>query len=228
MPSLPQTLPSLRPHSHASCLPHLVVMLPLVLCRFSFSSCHRLPFGGASTCPLLVVLLLPVVPLFFSGVLASRPPRLFVVSPLMMPFPPICLYLRLSLHCCLSLRPSCVSCPAGCCIASHHADASHPPAPVASGCAHHMPLVHSSWLPCSLFSQQRLASASASATKELSPSCGVDLDCDTKLHVQCQTGNDEKNLKVFRIQTELIGKVAAMVIAHIEHKPEPLGIGEES
>jgi hypothetical protein len=63
-------------------------------------------------------------------------------------------------------------------------------------------------------------SASASATKELSPSHGVDLDCDTKLHEQRQADNNEKNLVVFRVQMESIGKVAAMVIACIEHKPE--------
>jgi hypothetical protein len=71
-------------------------------------------------------------------------------------------------------------------------------------------------------------SASTSATNELSPSHGADLDCDTKLRIQHQAGNTEKNLVVFRVQTELIGKVAAMVIAHTEHKPEQLCIGEES
>jgi hypothetical protein len=35
MPLLPPTLPSLHPHSHASLLPWLVVMLPLVLHRLA-------------------------------------------------------------------------------------------------------------------------------------------------------------------------------------------------
>ncbi len=48
----------------------------------------------------------------------------------------------------------------------------------------------------------------------------LDLDCDTEFHVQRQAGNNEMNLDVFRVLTELIGKVAAMVIAHIEGKPE--------
>ncbi len=52
--------------------------------------------------------------------------------------------------------------------------------------------------------------------------------CDNKLAValiwkpaksciQSQAGNDEKRLILFRVQTESIGKVAAMVIAHVEH-----------
>ncbi len=65
------------------------------------------------------------------------------------------------------------------------------------------------------------------STNELSPSRGLDLDCETKARIQHQAGNDEKNLIVFRVQTELIGKVAAMVIACIEHKPEGVGVGEE-
>jgi hypothetical protein len=129
MPSLPPTLPSLRPCSHASCLPQLVVVLPLVLCCLSFLSCHRLPSGSASTCPSLVVLPHLVMPIFFTGVLASHQPKLFVMSPLVMPLPLICLHLHLTLHRHLSLRPSCVSCPVGCHVASHHTNASHPPAP---------------------------------------------------------------------------------------------------
>jgi hypothetical protein len=99
---------------------------------------------------------------------------------------------------------------------SHCASASH-----CTAASHCTPLV---------LLVRLVVSASASATKELSPSCGVDLVCDTKLHVQCQAGNDEKNLIYFRVQMELIliGKVAAMVMAHIEYKPEQLCIGEES
>jgi hypothetical protein len=110
MPSLPPTLPRLHSHSHASCQPQLVVVLPLFLCRLSFLSCHCLPFGGASISPYLIVPPPLVVPLFFSGALASHPPWLFRVSPLVMPPSPIYLRLRLSSHCHLSLHPSCVSC----------------------------------------------------------------------------------------------------------------------
>jgi hypothetical protein len=129
MPSWPPTLPSLRPPSDASYLPQLVVVLSLVLRRLSFSSHHRLPSGGTSTCPLLVTLLPLVAPLFFSCALASCLPRLFVVSPLATLPPPVCLHLRLSLHHHLSLCPSHVSCLAGCCIAFHHTDFSLPLAP---------------------------------------------------------------------------------------------------
>jgi hypothetical protein len=40
-----------------------------------------------------------------------------------------------------------------------------------------------------------------------------------QLHVQQQADNDEKNLVMVLLQMELIGKVAAMVIACIECKP---------
>jgi hypothetical protein len=109
--SLPPTLPSLH-------LPQLVVMLPLVL--------HRLPSGCASICPPFIALPPLVVPLFFSGALASCPPRPFVMSPLVTLPPPVHLCLRLSSHRCLSLRPSCISCPSGCHIASHYNNASCP------------------------------------------------------------------------------------------------------
>jgi hypothetical protein len=45
------------------------------------------------------------------------------------------------------------------------------------------------------------------------------------LHVRRQAGNNEKNLIVFLVQTKLIGKMAFMVVARIEHKLERLGIG---
>jgi hypothetical protein len=95
------------------------------MCEAMLSS---LPSSGASTCPLLIAPPPLVVPLFFSGAHASRPPRVFVMSPLVMPPPPICLHLCLSLHLHLSLCPSRVSKPAGYCVASHHANASHLPA----------------------------------------------------------------------------------------------------
>jgi hypothetical protein len=50
----------------------------------------------------------------------------------------------------------------------------------------------------------------------------------TQSRVQQQASNDEKNLIIVRLQTELIGKVTAMVIDLIERKPVQLGIGEES
>jgi hypothetical protein len=62
-------------------------------------------------------------------------------------------------------------------------------------------------------------------TKELSPSRG--LDCKAESRIQCQANNDEKHLVVVWLQTESTGKVAVMVVAHIEHKPEGLGTGDE-
>ncbi len=132
MPSSPPTSAESPSLSHASCLPRLVVvLLPLVLHRLCFLSCHSLPFGGASTCLLLVMPPPLVVPLFFSGALPSCPPQLLVMSPLVMPPPLVRLHLSFSLHHCFSSCPSCVSCPAGCCVASHHADASHLMVPLA-------------------------------------------------------------------------------------------------
>ncbi len=128
-PSSPPTLPSLCPCSHVSHLPQLVFVLPLVLCHLSFLSRHRLPSSGASIYPPIVVLPPLVMPFFFSGAHASHPPQLFVVSPHIMPPPPDRLYLCLSLNHHLSLRPSCISCPAGCHVASHYIDASCLPAP---------------------------------------------------------------------------------------------------
>ncbi len=128
MPSLPLTLPSLYPCSHASCLPRLVVVLPLVLCRLSFSSRHHLLSGGASTCPPLVAPPPLILPLFFSGVVISCQPRLFVVSPLITLPPSVHLRLHLLLHRRLSLCPSHAICLAGCCVASHHNNAFHLPA----------------------------------------------------------------------------------------------------
>ena len=89
-PLLHPTLPSLHPCSHASCLPQLVAVLPLVL--------HCLPLKGTSSCPPLIAPPPLVVPLFFSGALASCPSPLFVMSPLVMPPPPVCLCLQLPLH----------------------------------------------------------------------------------------------------------------------------------
>ncbi len=129
MPSLPPPLLSFCHCSHASRLPKLVVLLPLVLRYLTFLSCHCLLSSGASTCPPLIALLPLVVPLFFSGAVASHPPRLFFMSPLVTLPPPVCLHLCFSLHHRLSSHPSHASCLAGCCVAPHHTDTSRPPAP---------------------------------------------------------------------------------------------------
>ena len=58
---------------------------------------------------------------------------------------------------------------------------------------------------------------------------GLDLEASQILYTQhSQAGDDEKRLILFRVQTELIGEVAALVIACVEHKPERLGFGDES
>jgi hypothetical protein len=61
--------------------------------------------------------------------------------------------------------------------------------------------------------------------EELSPSRG--LDSKAQSCIQCKASNDEKHLVVIGLQTESTGKVAAMVVARIEHKLERLGIGDE-
>jgi hypothetical protein len=61
--------------------------------------------------------------------------------------------------------------------------------------------------------------------KELSP--GRLLDCKAQSCLWRKAGNNEEHLVVVRLQTESTGQVAAMVIAHIEHKPEGLGFGDE-
>ena len=62
-------------------------------------------------------------------------------------------------------------------------------------------------------------------TKELSPSHG--LDSKAQLCIRCEAGNNKKHLVVVGLQTESTGKVAVMVVACIEHKPEGLGAGDE-
>jgi hypothetical protein len=62
-------------------------------------------------------------------------------------------------------------------------------------------------------------------TKELSPSRG--LDREAELRIRCPAGNDEKHLIVVWLQLESTGKVAVMVVARIERKPEGLGAGDE-
>ncbi len=61
--------------------------------------------------------------------------------------------------------------------------------------------------------------------KELSPGRG--LDCKAQLCIQRKAGDDKEHLVVVQLQTESTGKVAAVVIARIECKPEGLGFGDE-
>jgi hypothetical protein len=161
MPSSPPTLPSFCLYSYASCLPRLVVVLPLVLHHLCFLSRHCLPSGSASTCPLLVALPPLIVPLFFSGMLASCPPWLCVVSSLVTLLPSVCLRLHLSLHHRLSSRPSHVSCVSLVQLVVV-LPLITPTPPVCwrlqllwchcLWCAPLVPLFHSGWLSCSLSS----------------------------------------------------------------------------
>ncbi len=61
--------------------------------------------------------------------------------------------------------------------------------------------------------------------KELSPGRG--LDCEAQFCIWCKAGNKEEHLVVVWLQMEVTGKVAAVVIARIESKPEGLGFGDE-
>ncbi len=61
--------------------------------------------------------------------------------------------------------------------------------------------------------------------EKLSP--GHELDCKAQSCIRCKAGDDKEHLVVVRLQTESTGEVAAVVIAHIEHKPEGLGFGDE-
>ena len=56
------------------------------------------------------------------------------------------------------------------------------------------------------------------ATKELSPSIGLDLEA--KSCIRRQAGDDEKRLVLVGVQTEATGQVTVMAVAHIERKPE--------
>ena len=63
------------------------------------------------------------------------------------------------------------------------------------------------------------------ATKELSPSIGLDLE--DKSRILRQAGNDEKRLILAGAQTEATGQVTSMVVARIKQKPERLCAGDE-
>ena len=51
---------------------------------------------------------------------------------------------------------------------------------------------------------------------------------EAKSRIRRQAGDNEKRLILFRVQTESIGEVAAMVIARVERKPERVGFVDES
>ncbi len=57
-------------------------------------------------------------------------------------------------------------------------------------------------------------------TEELSPSRG--LDSKAQSCIRCKAGNNKKHPVVVGLQMELTGKVAVMVVALIERKPEGL------
>jgi hypothetical protein len=61
--------------------------------------------------------------------------------------------------------------------------------------------------------------------EELSP--GRLLDCKAQSCIRRKAGDDKEHLVVIRLQMESAGKVAAVAIARIEHKPEGLGLGDE-
>ena len=63
------------------------------------------------------------------------------------------------------------------------------------------------------------------ATKELFPSIGLDLEA--KSCIRRQASNDEKRLILVGVQMEATGQVTAMVIDCIEQKPERLCAGDE-
>ena len=63
------------------------------------------------------------------------------------------------------------------------------------------------------------------AAEDLSPSIGLDLEA--KSRIRRQVGDDEKHLILVGVQIEATGQVTAMVVAHIERKPERLCAGDE-
>jgi hypothetical protein len=70
-----------------------------------------------------------------------------------------------------------------------------------------------------------IVSYKPTATEELSPIIGIDLEA--KSRIQRQAGNNEKRLILVGVQTDATGQVTAMVIARIEQKPERLCAGDE-
>ncbi len=99
MPLSPPTLAPLRPCSHTSHLPRLVVGLPLVLRHLSILS--RLASNPAVPPPLAAP---PphVVPLFIAGAVVYLPPWLFVMSPFVTPTSNSCHAITFSSYCALS------------------------------------------------------------------------------------------------------------------------------
>jgi hypothetical protein len=107
MPLSPPTLATLRPCSHTSRLPRLVVGLPLVFRHLSISSCPANP-----AVPLPLAAPLPhVLPLLIAGAVIYLPPRLFVMSPFVTPTSNSRHAITFSSYCTLS-RP--LSALAGC------------------------------------------------------------------------------------------------------------------
>ncbi len=60
-----------------------------------------------------------------------------------------------------------------------------------------------------------------------SSSPGHGLDLEAELCIRRKAGDDKEHLVVIRLQSESIGKVAAMVIPRIERKSEGWGTGDE-
>ena len=115
MPLSPPTLATLRPRSHTSRLPRLVVGLPLVLRHLSISS---RPASNPAVPPPLAAPPPHVVPLFIAGAVIYLPPRLFVMSPFVTPTSNSRHAITFSSYCALS-RPS--SALAGCHVESNAA-----------------------------------------------------------------------------------------------------------
>ena len=61
--------------------------------------------------------------------------------------------------------------------------------------------------------------------EELSPGRGLDLEAESC--IRRKASDDKEHLVVIRLQLELIGEVAAMVIPCIERKPERWGARDE-
>ena len=81
------------------------------------------------------------------------------------------------------------------------------------------------WCPVDVKFNWTIIGYKPTATKELSPSIGLDLEA--KSCIQRQASIDEKHLVLVGVQTEVTGQVTAMVVARIERKPERLCAGDE-
>jgi hypothetical protein len=70
-----------------------------------------------------------------------------------------------------------------------------------------------------------IVSYKPTATEELSPSIGLDLEA--KSRIRRQAGSGEKRLILVGVQTDATDQVTAMIIACIEQKLERLCAGDE-